>query len=883
MMLGVDDWNWDDPAELRLRLDVALQENAELREENDLLRAQLGSPARTDPEQPSAGVGDGEPADRPAHPPQPMMATGLPYADASSVPQAKLALFRTLFTGRCDVYATRWVNKKGKPGWSPATEKPPWKLAEGEERVLLPMTDEVVFRHLTRPEGRQDEVHVGLYPMLTNDTCQLLACDFDKSQWRGDAAAYLAACEAAGVPASLEVSQSGEGAHVWTFFTAPVPAALARNLGAALLRDAMKVRRQLALGSFDRFFPAQDLLPTRAKGDASFGNLIALPLNGLCRKRGTTLFLEPMTWEPYADQFAYLAGLQRLTPAEAEALVDRLGPVEIGPAPSMEAMPPKPRRGALGKAPAVVPAQRGAMLSVATEGLPAPLLAALKHLASLHNPDFYKKQAMRYSTFGTPRFVMCFDATDPAWLRLPRGLADEAGRLVSSAGGALEITDECADHPPIDAAFTGILTPAQEAALAAMRGHVTGVLVAPPGTGKTVLACAMIAEIRKPTAIVVNKAELLAQWRQRLATFLDLGEGTVGSLGAGKDRRGGVVDLVMLQSLSHRDAPDGLLDDYGLVIVDECHAIGAPSAAAAVNRAPARLWRGLSATPYRADQMDAVITMQCGPIRHEMPDQTTFPKYLIPHRTSFTTNETGSDGISFQALYGELAADKVRNALIAADIADAARRGRHSLALTNRIEHLHRLTEALQPHGITPMVLHGGLSPAERAGVRTALDTDTGTPLVLLAIDKVAGEGFDAPRLDCLFLTSPFKFRGKSIQQVGRVMRDLESGKHDVEVHDYVDAEVSRLESMHHQRRRVLERRGFTVRLATAPQTGTVAPQTDAPGTGLTVAVPGARKADVAHVRSWARAQGIAVPDRGRLRADIWEAWTAAHPAAAST
>ncbi|WP_327357893.1 DEAD/DEAH box helicase family protein [Streptomyces sp. NBC_01304] len=391
------------------------------------------------------------------------------------------------------------------------------------------------------------------------------------------------------------------------------------------------------------------------------------------------------------------------------------------------------------------------------------------------------------------------------------------------------------------------------------------------------MACALIAQTSQPAAIIVNKAELLAQWRERLATFLDLGEQEVGSLGGGKDRRGAVVDLVMLQSLAHRDAPDQLLDGYGLVIVDECHAIGAPAAVAAVNKAAVRRWVGLSATPYRADQMDALITMHCGPIRYEIDDQTTFTKHLIAHPTAFTTDETGDDGVSFQALYGELAADEDRNAQIAADIADAVRRGRHSLALSNRIEHLHRLTDALHRHGIHPMLLHGQLGQAERAAVRTALDAEDTGPIVLLAIDKVAGEGFDAARLDCLFLTSPFRFKGKSIQQVGRVMRELETGKTDVEVHDYVDVDVSRLESMHHHRRRVLARRGFTIRTAT----GSSAAQgpTPTPRDGLVpIQKPHPGNPTVAEVRSWARGNGHTVPDRGRLRADIWTAWHAAHP-----
>ncbi len=323
-----------------------------------------------------------------------------------------------------------------------------------------------------------------------------------------------------------------------------------------------------------------------------------------------------------------------------------------------------------------------------------------------------------------------------------------------------------------------------------MRPHQTGVLVAPPGTGKTVMACALIAHHRLPTAIIVNRADLLAQWRERLAFFLDLADATVGSLGAGKDRRTGIVDLVMLQSISHREAPAGLLDDYGLVVVDECHVVGAPAAEAALRKVPAERWIGLSATPYRADQMDPVITMQCGPIRHEIADQTTFARHLIVHRTTFTTHEPGNDGASIQAIYGELAADQPRNQQLAADITDAYQRGRSILVLTNRIEHISQLTGALTQRGIAPLLLHGALPTAERDQVRQQLSAATSGPLVVVAIDKVAGEGFDAPVLDTLFLASPISFKGRVIQQVGRIMRDTQARKRDVEVHDYLDLEV---------------------------------------------------------------------------------------------
>lgn len=873
---GVDEW--DDPLELRIRLDLALERIAVLEGELADLRAAHGSVrAQSAPSaHEAAATSTTLHRLRSAGP-------GRPVVDQSSSPEAKLELFRELFAGRQDVYALRWTGaKSGKSGWSPA-ERDSFGARERpqDEREFLPLTDEVLTRHLARTAPGARQVHIGLYPMLSDDTCRLLVCDFDDAEWQADAVAFHAACAGAGVPAALEVSRSGQGAHVWLFFTGPVTAGTARALGFGILRRAIAARGRMRLSSYDRFFPAQDLLPVNARGGQRFGNLIALPLQGDCRAAGTTVFCDPETLTPHADQFAFLSGLQRLAPGQVAELATQFGEVATGPRPSIGGaaglLPTKPRRGALGRAPKLVSARMRAMLEIPTQDLPAQLIAALKHAASLRNPEFYRRQAQRYSTFATPRFVCCFDDTDPPVLRLPRGLADEAADLVRAAGGSLEITYDAGESESIKVGFAGSLTPIQQAAVAAMAEHEAGVLVAPPGAGKTVMACALIARHAVPTAIVVDRRELLEQWRERLDAFLDLPPAEIGVIGAGKNRRTGVIDLVMLPTLARR-APEGPLDGYGLVVVDECHGLGAPAAYAAVSQARAARWLGLSATPYRADNLDGLITFACGPVRHSIEPAPTVPQHLVTHATGFTTQESGTDGPSIQAIYGELAADPGRNQQIVAHIHDAAKRGRRILTLTNRIGHLDALAADLRAAGLDPLVLHGQLSPAERRAAREQLAEQAGAPHILLAVDKIASEGLDLPHLDTLVLASPAAFKGRVVQQVGRIQR-AHALKTSIEVHDYLDAEVPVLARMHARRRRILTRLGFAP--ATPDQLDTSPSTSDNDGTPPRVAYPIAEvgtaeppmrrsvSVDSRLVRTWARANGYQVADRGRISTDI--------------
>lgn len=713
--------------------------------------------------------------------------------DAASSDETKVALLRMLFGARSDVFAVRWENAStGRSGWSPALRG--WSRSRGK-KDYLPLTDEVLLAHV------RGEQTLGIYPLLADDTCMLLACDFDKGSWVFDALAYLDACHAQGVPAVLERSRSGDGGHVWAFFDSPVPATEARAMGTGLLRQAMTMRAELDLASYDRFFPSQDFMPR-----AGFGNLIALPLQGERAGRGTTVFLDPTTLDPWPDQWAFLSSVSRLTPDAISSLARSLRPVAAGPQVTFAELAkmdgPAP--------PKVIQARLGAMLSIERAGLPPQVVAGLKHLGSISNPEFFEKQRMRFSTWNTPRFIRCY-REDLEWIHLPRGLTERVGELVVELGSSLDLIDDRADPVPLDLGFTGMLRGPQQAAVADLVQHERGVLVAPPGSGKTVIACAVIAHHSAPTLVIVDRKELVDQWHSRLGEYLKLPPEEIGQIGGGVDKPSGQVDVAMIQSLASRDDPS-IFDPYGLVVVDECHHIPAVSFAACVEKARSRRWLGLTATPYRRDKLEEIIWLQCGPTRHEISldsvDGTALLRRdLIVHTTE--TEVTEEKATQIHQVFAALVEDKRRTSQICRDVHRASQAGRTSLILTQRVSHIEAIVHELEQLGEQPLVLKGGMGKKARAEVANALSKREGDKgIALVATGPYIGEGFDWPNLDTLFLAFPVAFKGRVVQYVGRLLRTYE-GKRHVELHDYVDVRIPVLERMHTKRVRAYRTLGF--------------------------------------------------------------------------
>jgi hypothetical protein len=648
-------------------------------------------------------------------------------------PSEKVSLFRSLFRGRSDVFPTRFVARRtGKPGYAPACGnkfKPGLcglrtggKCGDCSNQAFYAVDDRMVLDHL---RGR----HVmGVYPLLEDETCWLLAVDFDGAGWKEDVAAFAETCRTAGVNPGIERSRSGNGAHAWFFFAAPVLARTARDMGCYLITETMSRRHELRMSSYDRLFPNQDTMPR-----GGFGNLIALPLQRDPRELGNTVFVDEHL-VPFADQWAFLASLQRTEKNTIEAIAGEatrtgkvvgLRSVDMDNAHDTAPWTRTPSGQMLIAAgvvsvPRIVHAVLAQRLFIAKAGLPAPLLNQLKRLAAFQNPEFYKKQQMRLSTAATPRVIACAEEF-PQHIALPRGCRSAVEETLRVHGASLVVEDQRQHGESLDLAFHGDLTDAQQHAARALLAHETGLFVGPPGIGKTVLGTYLIAKRARNTLILVHRKPLLDQWVAQLAMFLGVDQRSIGQIGGGKRRPNGALDVAMIQSLVRKGAVDDRVAGYGHVIVDECHHLPAVSFERVLSEVRARYVVGLTATPQRRDGHHPITEMQLGAVRFRVDTRreaarAPFDHRLIVRETTFRqARESDSSGI--QELYRDLANDGARNDHILDDVIATVHEGRSPLLLTERKDHLEFLAQRLRRFVKHIVVLKGGMS-ASNGGAR---------------------------------------------------------------------------------------------------------------------------------------------------------------------
>jgi len=742
-----------------------------------------------------------------------------------------------LFRGREDVYPRRFESRKtGRAGYQPACanewvrgvcEKPRIKCPDCASRRFLPVTDEVVRQHLSGLDDLGREFVMGLYPMLADETCYLLAVDLDGDGWREDAGALRETCQRLALPVAVERSRSGGGGHLWLFFAEAIPASMARHLGSYLLTETMEGRPEIGLASYDRLFPNQDTLP---KG--GFGNLIALPLQKKPRGAGNSVFVDEQ-FQPYPDQWAFLSSARKVPRTQAESLAreaERRGRVTgvrlaLGEEDDDDlpwASPPSRRRKdppIAGPLPETLELVLGDQIYIAKEQLPPGLHNRLVRLAAFQNPEFYRAQSMRLPTFGKPRIIHCAEDL-PKHLALPRGCLEEVREVLSSLGIQLVLRDERFGGTQLEVRFQGELRPEQQMAADALAAHDTGVLAATTAFGKTVVAAWLIARRGVNTLVLVHREQLLEQWVERLTSFLALPAKAIGRLGGGRRKLTGGLDVALIQSLVRKGVVHDCVGSYGHLIIDECHHLPATSFELVARRAKARYVTGLSASIIRKDGHHPIIFMQCGPVRHrvnarQQAAQRPFAHHVLVRPTGFraTEIESADSRVEFQKLTGALMRERARNQMICADVIAAVKASRFPLVLTERTEHLQLLADELTKAIPRVITLQGGMGrKAMQAAMASLAQAPEKEGCVLLATGRYIGEGFDAPRLDTLFLTLPISWRGTIAQYVGRLHR-LHEGKREVQVYDYADLNVPMLARMFDRRCAGYEAAGYTLLL----------------------------------------------------------------------
>ena len=784
-----------------------------------------------------------------------------PAINRHSTPQQKIDLFKSLFSGRQDVFALRWFNSKSnKSGYSPVCRN---KWASGKcdlkkyscatcpFKLPVLLTDNYIYNHLAgRDEFSRDVI--GLYPLIDGNLCKFLAMDFDahapkaqmsiisshtngaiatyahgaknQNTWRDDILAAQRTCSDFGIKSYIEISRSGNGGHLWIFFDEIISARLARGLGTAVIKAAMQKRHSIPFESFDRFFPNQDEIP---KG--GYGNLIALPLQGKAVKDGHSVFVDEI-FVPYEDQWAFLSSVQKISERLVRKTINEIekslpdfvekdeSELQTKQSNSKVNIPANNKE-SLNQSDfsALVKIVLSNYVQIQKTGISEKALGVLRRTAVFLNPEYFKNLRMHLPLYNIPRYIDC-SKENYDYLLLPRGNLTKVIEKLEEANAKYEITDERETGQQIDLQFTGKLYDEQKGALKALLKEDVGILSAGTGFGKTVVASALIAERNVNTLILVQSHALLEQWKKAIKQFLDI---TSGTIAAGKDKSTGIVDIAIVNSLIEKGS-DELRPrsyKYGMLIVDECHHVSAFSTENLVASFKAKYVYGLTATPIRRDGHQKIIFYQCGSVLYstttkQMNAAQDFAHYFIPRFSSFhyVPELTESKNPSINQYYEKLISNSTRNELIIADVKNAVKDGRTPLILSERIEHLNILYEKLSNSAQNVIFITGrGTQKQKNETLEKLKAVPADESLIILATGKYAGEGFDYPRIDTLMLAMPFSWKGTLVQYCGRLHRNF-AGKNEVQIFDYVDYRIPVFDRMYQNRLKGYKHLGYSIK-----------------------------------------------------------------------
>lgn len=683
----------------------------------------------------------------------------------------RIALFSSLFMGREDVFAVHW-EKAGKKGFMPATFYDPYVYRKHQmnggtfqnfkDKSYLKLTEEQLIKHF---EGQQ---LIGIYPLLPDNSSWFIAADFDKRDWLNDSIKVIQFCNELGISACAERSRSGNGCHVWIFFEAPYPAYKSRKLLSVILERCKVVSVFDKNASFDRLFPNQDYLS--GKG---LGNLIALPFYGRAMANANSCFIDAETAIAHTDQWSFLQTVKRVSIKKLDQVLADLSKEEIGARESSR-----------------LTITLNNMLRLNKEAIPSALIQFLKEELNFLNVEFHIRKNSGKNTFGTERYFQ-FIEDDGREISIPRGFTGKLLRFCKERSIDYTFNDQRKLHDSIKYTFYARLRDYQQSSVLAASKKNIGVIVAPPGSGKTVIGLSIIAEKEQPALLAVHRKQLLEQWIDRIEAFLGIPRREIGKISGGKVTIGKQITVATIQSLSKAISDEKLIKAFGLIIVDECHHIPAKTFRETLCRMECYYLYGLTATPFRKYNDGKLIFIHLGEVISEIQATEIAarknPEIIIRNTLLEVPYNPKTD--RFETLSKILIHDSERNRMMLDDVAIELNHGRKAVILTERKEHIDTLNQYLKQNYET-ITLSGDDPEAIRTIKWKSLKE--GNFQVLITTGQLFGEGTDLHHIECLFLAYPFSFEGKLVQYIGRVQRAEIAPM----IYDYRDIKISYLNRM---------------------------------------------------------------------------------------
>lgn len=766
-------------------------------------------------------------------------------------------MFYARFWGRQDVYARRNEKKAtGEAGYfpqcnnfwlevCPKKHKQKINCKDCAYRSYKKLTKEDILVHLRGRSYNASDV-IGVYPLMADGTCRFLVYDFDNHEkgaekadfantddtWVDEVEAMREICALNGIDPLVERSRSGRGAHIWIFFDKPIPASLARKFGIALLEKGAEQVNLKSFKYYDRMLPAQDMLP-----EGGIGNLIALPLQGKALLEGNSAFVDS-NWNAYPNQWEVLWSKPKLSREFLEIKIrEWSGAVELMEQTDDGEVRERPWEKNCAFSSAEVDGKLSITLSngiyVDSLNLKPSIQNKIRRMAALSNPIYYKNQAIGISNFDTNRWIYLGQDHLSGYIEIPRGLYSELISNIEQAGISYEVTDERQAGRPIRVSFHGELRDEQKPALEEMMRHDNGILYAATAFGKTVVCSAMIAEKKVNTLILLEASSLMEQWRSSLEKFLIIEEplpeyrtktgriktrkNLIGTLQGAHDSLTGVIDIAMAGSLCKKGKFHEFLNQYGMIIVDECHHAASDRISSVLKEVKARYVYGVTATPKRGDGLEKINYMLLGPIRYsytareKAKDQgiahLVYPRFtrVVPARGVITEKMHPNEA------YEIIRDNDLRDEQILDDIKKCVAAGRTPVVLSKYKDHSEKLYKRMRTYADHVFLMTGNNSKREHKQILEQMHRVKPTEtMILVATGKLVGEGFDYPRLDTLFMATPVSFRSVVEQYAGRLNRDYE-GKENVIVYDYVDSHIPMFDNMYAKRLKAYKQIGYNV------------------------------------------------------------------------